>query len=111
MLRESYTMVVERNTVWRGAFTTEPSEAAWATEAIFFIRALSVQGTGAATARVQLSPDGLHWCDEGTTIALPAYEDEVTFARVRHFGGWLRLVGEAPAATAVTVIVYLTLKA
>lgn len=111
MLRESATMVVERNTVWHGAFATEPSEAAWASEAIFFIRALGVQSTGAATARVQLSPDGLHWCDEGTTITLPARVDDVTFARVRHFGGWLRLVGETPTGTAITVIVYLTLKA
>ncbi|MGN6701021.1 MAG: hypothetical protein ACTHMR_22910 [Thermomicrobiales bacterium] len=111
MLRESTTMVVERNTAWHGAFATEPCEAAWAAEAILFIRALAVQGTGTATARVQLSPDGMHWCDEGTTIALPAQADDVTFARVRHFGGWLRLVGETPAATAITVIVYLTLKA
>jgi hypothetical protein len=111
MLRESTTMVVERNTAWHGAFATEPCEAPWASEAIFFIRALGVRGPGGGTARVQLSPDGMHWCDEGTTIVLPARVDEVTFARARHFGGWLRLVGETPVGTAITVIVYLTLKA
>ena len=42
-LRRSYTAVVERNTLWQGEFATEPYEAAWATEAIFFVRALDVQ--------------------------------------------------------------------
>ena len=39
-LRRSYTAVVERNALWQGDFATEPYEAAWASEAIFFVRAL-----------------------------------------------------------------------
>lgn len=37
MVRQSYTAVVERNRVWTGHYETEPYEAAWASEAIFFI--------------------------------------------------------------------------
>ena len=59
-LRRSYTAVVERNREWRGLFATEPYEAAWASEAIFFIRALDSSGTLASTdwgqAHVQISP-------------------------------------------------------
>ena len=40
--------------------------------------------------KVQISPDGITWTDEGTT--LPAVtQTGVVFARVRHFGNWLRL--------------------
>jgi hypothetical protein len=106
--RTSYTTVLERNTVWQGDFATEPYEGAWASEAVFFVRALA---NGAeARARVQISPDGIHWCDEGTTLALPADADTVSFCRVAHFGGWLRLAGTVAAGQTATVIVYLTLK-
>jgi len=111
MMRECQTIVVERDTEWRGAYATEPCEAAWASEAIFFIRALSAVGTPdqALSARVQISPDGMRWCDEGTEVPLPSGE-AVTFGRVRHFGGWLRLAGELPDGIAMRVIVYLVLK-
>lgn len=112
MLHVSTTTAIERNQIWQGQFASEPCETAWATEAIYFVRALAVDGdTTGATARVQLSPDGMHWCDEGSTIALPAERDAVTFVRLCHFGGWLRLVGELPAEAQITVIAYLVLKA
>lgn len=112
MLRESNTTIVERNEVWRGPFATEPCEAAWAAEAIYFVRTLDAHGPlDGVTARIQLSPDGMHWCDEGTTIRLPGEADGVAFGRARHFGGWLRLVGELPPAAELRVIVYLVLKA
>ena len=111
-LRESYTQIVERNIDWTGDFASEPCEAAWASEAIFFVRALRTSGDLTnVIARVQISPDGMHWCDEGTTFSLPVADDAVTFARVSHFGGWLRIVGSVPDGAAVTVIVYLVLKA
>ena len=112
-MRESHTAVVERNTVWQGDFASEPYECAWAGEAIFFVRCLSADGLDEydwADARVQVSPDGMHWCDEGTFMNLPTTPDEVTFGRVSHFGGWLRLVGELREETALTVLVYLALK-
>ena len=109
-MQESYSAVIERNVTWQGAFATEPYETAWASEAIFFVRALAVDHMPEGTvARIQLSPDGMHWCDEGSTITLPTSEG-VVFGRVTHFGGWLRLVGEVPAGASVTIIVYLVLK-
>jgi hypothetical protein len=113
-LRESTTFPIERNVAWSGAFATEPAEAAWASEAIFFVRILKVEGRMDGTlslARVQISPDGMHWVDEGTTFPLPTKVDEVAFARVSHFGGWLRVVGAVPGDAELTVIVYLVLKA
>jgi len=110
MTRLSHTAVVERNARWSGAFATEPYEAAWASEAIFFVRTLDPAPVSAQTsARVQISPDGMHWCDDGTVVPLPA-EAGLAFCRVRHFGGWLRLVGEVGAGEARRVIVYLVLK-
>jgi len=111
MTRQSYTAVLERNRVWKGAFETEPYEAAWASEATFFVRALEASGElGDAQACVQISPDGMHWCDEGTLVDLPVREGMTTFGRVRHFGGWLRLAGRVPQGAQVKVIVYLVLK-
>lgn len=111
-LRESYTLPVERNVTWpAGSFASEPGEAAWASEAIFFIRALKVSGNlHGATAHIQISPDGMHWCDEGTTFPLPTATDEVTFGRVSQFGGWLRIAGMVPEGAEITVMVYLVLK-
>lgn len=107
MMRRAVTAVIERDTLWCGDFATEPWEAAWATEAIFYVRLLEHRA-GALRARVQVSPDGICWVDEGTTMEM-APEQELAFVRVRHFGGWLRLVG-ALAAGEARVIVYLSLK-
>jgi hypothetical protein len=109
-MRQSFTAVIERNVTWQGDFTAEPYEAAWATEAIYFVRVLHAENMPEnVVARVQLSPDGVHWCDEGTEVTLPTGAG-VIFARVRHFGGWLRLVGKLPDGAKLTVIVYLSLK-
>jgi hypothetical protein len=112
MIRQSYTAVLERNKLWVGAFETEPYEVAWASEAIFFIRALEISGLSPGLqARVQISPDGICWCDEGTLVPLPTEPNAITFGRVGHFGGWLRLAGELPTGVQLKVIVYLSLKA
>ncbi len=111
MIRQSYTAAVERDQTWRGPFQSEPYEAGWASEAIFYIRALEAKNVPAGlTAQVQISPDGMHWCDEGTKVTLPVGPDQVTFGRVSRFGGWLRLNGELPAGAQLQVIVYLSLK-
>ena len=116
-VRRSYTAIVERNVLWEGEFATEPYEAAWASEAIFFVRALDAMavttGDGdleMGTAMVQLSADGIHWVDEGTEFALPAEKDAVTFCRVSHFGGWLRITGEVRSPAELRVLVSLALK-
>ena len=112
MIRQSYTAVVERNTLWTGSFETEPYESAWAHEALIFIRALDASEMVAyVPARVQISPDGIQWCDEGSLVSLPSKPGVTTFGRVSHFGGWLRIVGEVPPGAQLKVIVYLALKA
>ena len=70
-MRQSHTAAIELGTTWEGDFATEPYESAWAREAIFFIRLIDGEAPAGATARVQIAPDGIHWTDEGTEIALP----------------------------------------
>ena len=112
MMPNSQTIVIERNNWWRNGFETEPCEVAWAREAIFFIRALDVRGKSpAGKVRVQISPDGIYWCDEGTEMPLPTKAGATTFVKVVHFGGWLRLAGEMPSDTELKVLVYVVLKA
>ncbi len=136
-MRKSYTAVVERGHHLRGDFVTEPYEAGWASEAIFFVRLLDDPSTPSSSidvgsvdasdasrdaggtpgpsagvtvnARVQLSPDGMHWVDEGST--LPQLSGGTAFVRVREFGNWLRLAGTVtPPGHPARAIVYLALK-
>ena len=110
-MRQSHTAVLERDVVWAGPFETEPYEAAWASEAIFYVRVLESSGpVDTAEARVQISPDGIRWCDEGTRFRLHADGAEVTFGRVSNFGTYLRLVGEVPEGGEMRVIAYLAMK-
>lgn len=106
MVKRSYNAIIERNVEWNGVFETEPYEVGWASEAIFFIRSLG----GSAqddVARVQITPDGMIWCDESTQCQLPRDQD-VTFCKVSHFGNWLRLAGETRSS--IMVLVTLSLK-
>ena len=75
------------------------------------MRALAVDGpTANVEARVQLSPDGIHWVDEGTRFAISAVKDGLTFARVSHFGNWLRVAADLPAGMKLTMLVSITVK-
>lgn len=107
MVNKTYNAVIERNIVWNGDFATEPYECGWAREAIFFIR--SLQGGSKARCRVQISADGMHWCDEGSFISLPQKESESSWCRILNFGNWLRIVGDT-GSEAVKVLVTLSLK-
>ncbi len=109
-VRRSYTATVERNVRWAGEFATEPYEAAWASEAIFFVRALDVAPGFSGTAGVQISADGIHWADEGARFDLPTTKDQATFCKVSHFGGWLRIRGALQGSESITVLVSLALK-
>lgn len=112
MLRHSHTAVIARNEVWTGSAATEPYEAGWAQEAAVFITSLSSSGLveGNRAARVQISPDGMRWIDEGSALDVPAQADGVSAARIRHFGNWLRVVSNMPGASRAAVVVTLHLK-
>lgn len=115
-MRNAYTAVIARGDAWQQSVQTEPYEAAWAGEAIFFIYVMEVAGgdgsagSGSAVARIQISPDGLHWVDEGTEIKIAAKAESLSFARVTNFGGWLRLDVTVPAELAIKVVATLALK-
>lgn len=90
-MRQVHTAVLERDGSFSADFATEPYEAGWADEATFFVRIDAVDGADPTlTGQVQVSPDGINWIDEGTS--LPAARQEgLVLVRVRHFGNWLRL--------------------
>lgn len=126
MLRESQTAVIARNEIWQGAIATEPYEAGWASEAVFFVRALAFRSgpaqwsTAAASpgealvphvpARVQVSADGMRWIDEGSVFELPRDTGQDSFVRVRHFGNWLRIVAVLPEGLAIKALVTIHVK-
>jgi hypothetical protein len=99
-MKQFQTTVIDFKYVHAVSFSTAPFEVAWASEAIYFIRVEEVSGKGASlTAHVQISVDGLTWVDEGTRLG-PLTKTGDYFARVSHFGGFLRLRcelgGESP---------------
>ncbi len=110
-MRAFQTTVLERKTELGGGLVTEPFEAAWAGEAIFFVE-LHESTASTFTARVQISPDGIRWCDEGATLTVTG-EAGVRFVRVAHFGGWLRLAvaGEEQGDQPARATIHLVLKA
>jgi hypothetical protein len=108
MVKNSFTAVIEKNTTFTGPFDTEPYEAAWASEARWFIRAMALEGTLSVTP--QISPDGQFWCDEGREPLL-IREPGMYSVALREFGGWLRLHGEVTGEQAkAKVLIYLVLK-
>ncbi len=111
-MRQSHTAVVERNQLWEGDFATEPYEVGWSHEAIFFVRILRAEESPTVSARVQISPDGIHWCDEGSRLNFVVQHalDKPSFVRVSHYGGWLRLAGTVKDGR-VWALVHLALKA
>lgn len=111
-MRNSYTGVLERNTMLRGEFATEPFEAAWAGEARWFVQVLDTDGATPQAhldAVTQVSPDGLTWCDLETDTVHGTNGEGLLSWQVTGFGGWLRLRGRA-AESGVKVRIYLALK-
>ena len=110
-MRQFMTTVLEQRKDFNDIFETHPTEAAWATEAIFFITVEQVSGQNAALeASVQISPDGVNWIDEGTTFKSVSKAGQY-FVKVNHFGGWLRLQGRVKGERAnFNLTVHLALK-
>jgi len=90
-MRNFYTVVLERMKEYDKGFDTEPYEAGWASEAMFFVRIHEMSGAGVKLqSSVQVSVDGIDWIDEGGSFP-PIIAAGSYFLRVSHFGGWLRL--------------------
>lgn len=111
MLPENITAILARNETWRGEAASEPYEAGWAREAVLFVRALKPSVGPAGEGRIEISPDGMHWVPEGTTLTFPGEKDGIAAARIRHFGNWLRLAATFAPGAEATVLVTLHLKA
>jgi len=93
-MRQFMTTTVEQRRVIQGPFDTHPMEAGWASEAIFFIRIEEEMEPGSTyEAAVEISVDGVLWIEEGTRITGPD-DGILSFVRVSHFGGLLRLKGD-----------------
>lgn len=108
-MQQSFTAVLERNTRLTGDYVTEPYEVAWAREARWFIRVLEMRGSSTRlVARAQVSPDGLHWCDDDGSSTVSLLGPGLVSWPVREFGGWLRLRGTVSGEA--KVMIYLALK-
>jgi hypothetical protein len=87
-MRSTATAVLERNTVVREEFCTEPYELPWAGEARFFVHTLELAGS--LEFSTEISPDGLHWCpleENLHRVDAPG----LTSWPVTGFGQWLRV--------------------
>lgn len=111
MLPENITAVIARNERWTGEAASEPYEAGWAREAVFFVRALKQPIGPAPSGWVEISPDGMHWVREGTEFSLPSELDGLAAIKIRHFGNWLRVATRFDDGAECTVLVTLHLKA
>lgn len=104
------TTVVELRQRFEKAVETHPFECGWADEAIVFVESHDPSPDVVVTLRVQLSPDGIRWIDEGTVLRVTDH----VMVRLTHFGGFLRLAGTIAdtdgAATGATLTVRIALK-
>ena len=88
MLPENTLAIVARNERWSGWARRSPTSAAGRREAVFFVRrARGGGGGGVHAGQVQISPDGMRWVDEGTSVLLPTAAGGMQFAKVGAFRG------------------------
>lgn len=105
-MRSFYTSVVELRQEFEDVIETHPYECGWADEAIFFVEIHDCRDDVSVDLRVQISADGIRWMDEGTRIET----NGTAFARVTHFGGFLRLTGRAADADGRTSPIALSVR-
>jgi hypothetical protein len=110
-MREFQTTILERKTKITDGHVTEPMEAAWAGEAIFYIQLFEpISDKIRLAVHAQISPDGIRWVDEGMAIE-PPKKPGLYFLRVSHFGGWLRLLFTIkPESGSAIITTHLVLK-
>ena len=109
-MTSSQTAVVEQDAWLDGPITTEPFEAGWASEAIWFIVVLDTSGAE-WIASPEISPDGSNWVTTPLSASLRFATVGVHALPLEHFGVWLRLNLEPNDASArCKVRIVLTLK-
>lgn len=106
-MKQFYTVVLDRLTTFQNKLNSEPYEAGWADEVVAFVRVEEMEKNSVLSAKLQISPDGINWIDEGSSI-LEIMKEGVFFMRTVNFGGWLRLSLECNKKCKVTT--YLALK-
>lgn len=91
---------LEIKKAFTGKFETHPYEAGWADEAIFFIRVEKIiDGDPVFTGQVQISQDGVHWADDGSSPASFSGLG-LHFIKVQpNFGNYLRLAANIEGGT------------
>ena len=108
-MRQFQTSILDRKQIIEDGYATEPFEAGWAGEAVFFIEIQEIGDGAHVTAKAQISPDGIRWVDEGTAME-NVTEAGMRFLKVSHFGGWLRLVFSLPNAGRCRATIHIVLK-
>lgn len=109
-MRQFYTVTLDTFRDLADGYTTEPYEAAWSSEAIFYLRVEQAKADAEPlTLVVEISPDGITWVEEGGDLTVDPSK-QLSFVRVKHFGGWLRLRHTTGSAESIQATVYLVLK-
>ena len=106
-MKTAQTVVIERDAWFDTSLTTEPFEAGWATEALWFINVLDSDGSR-WVAIPEISPDGANWISAPAAIPLSLSSLGVHALPLDHFGVWLRLT-VVPTSTAARLKLRVTL--
>lgn len=90
-MKQFYDSHLEVKKFFEGSFETHPYEVGWADEAIFFVMVEKIDGDPVFEGQVQISQDGVNWCDDGSkpsTLSGPGLH----FIKVEpNFGNYIRL--------------------
>lgn len=106
-MRSTMTAVLERGTIVRAGFATEPYELPWASEVRFFVQTFAVTGDPAVLhLYTEISPDGLQWCGLDPSAHRIDGPGLSTWA-VSGFGQWLRVRCATEGSAEATVRIYL----
>lgn len=110
-MRNFNATAVERRVTIRESFFSQPMEAGWASEAIFFLWVEQVTVLEQPLElSLQISADGINWLDEGTTLPGGIPTTGHYFLKASHFGNWLRVALKTDRPIEVKLSVYLHLK-
>jgi hypothetical protein len=92
-MRQFQATTIERRKIFNGVIQSQPIEAGWASEAIFFLIVEEIELNTGLSIAVEISADGINWIHEGTNFP-PMNGAGHYFVKVKHFGNWLRVNGK-----------------